>query len=404
MRDLEAMISPDRTRRDILRAGAAAGLLGYANTGIAATALRSARQHSIRPGQVWLDTAGKPIQAHAGSLIAVGDSYYWYGENKQFTDGKHGIESWGIRFYRSRDLYNWEDLGPIIAPDEQDPSSPLSPRIFPERPHIVFHPVTRQYVCWIKIRNPKLAYQYRTVLVADAITGPYRMVRRELKPLGMSAGDFDIVVDEATHKAFMVFEHAHEEVVCVELTDDWTDVTDRYTRSFTGSRPPTTPEGIACFRKDGDLYLTSSQMTGYFPNPSRVAVSKTLTGPFSDLGELCPSDRSRSTFNAQISSIFRHPRKRGLYIALADRWMPNLSGQPDFESGALSETVRRAIGKATAKPSQPLTDEERTALIGLVAVTNLNTSISTYVWLPIRFDHGKPTIAWQGEWRIEDFR
>jgi hypothetical protein len=47
------------------------------------------RQTSIRPGEVWLDTSGKPIQAHAGALIAVGDSvFYWYGENKEFTDGK----------------------------------------------------------------------------------------------------------------------------------------------------------------------------------------------------------------------------------------------------------------------------------------------------------------------------
>lgn len=58
------------------------------------------RYDRFRPGQVWLDTAGRPIQAHAGSLIKVDGAFYWYGENKEFTDGKSGIESWGIRFYR----------------------------------------------------------------------------------------------------------------------------------------------------------------------------------------------------------------------------------------------------------------------------------------------------------------
>ncbi|HWV45348.1 MAG TPA: hypothetical protein VN039_04845, partial [Nitrospira sp.] len=56
----------------------------------------SKRRYSfIQPGAEWLDTNGKPIQAHGGSLIAVGDSYYWYGENKEFTIGKDSPQSWG---------------------------------------------------------------------------------------------------------------------------------------------------------------------------------------------------------------------------------------------------------------------------------------------------------------------
>lgn len=43
---------------------------------------------SFRPGQVWLDTEGKRIQAHGGSVIYVDGIYYWYGENKEFTDGQ----------------------------------------------------------------------------------------------------------------------------------------------------------------------------------------------------------------------------------------------------------------------------------------------------------------------------
>lgn len=33
-----------------------------------------------------------------------------------------------------------------------------------------------------------------------------------------------------------------------------------------------------------------------------------------------------------------------------------------------------------------------------------NTSIATYVWLPVRFDEsGKPYISWSDEWSLEDF-
>ena len=39
--------------------------------------------HSIRPGQPWLDTNGKRIQAHGGSVIFIDGTYYFYGENKE---------------------------------------------------------------------------------------------------------------------------------------------------------------------------------------------------------------------------------------------------------------------------------------------------------------------------------
>ena len=68
------------------------------------------------PGEEWLDTEGKPIQAHGGSIITVDGVYYWYGENKEHTDGKNGVWHWGVRCYASRDLYNWEDRGLIIPP------------------------------------------------------------------------------------------------------------------------------------------------------------------------------------------------------------------------------------------------------------------------------------------------
>ena len=34
---------------------------------------------SLRPGRMWLDTEGNRIQAHGGSILAMGDTFYWYG-------------------------------------------------------------------------------------------------------------------------------------------------------------------------------------------------------------------------------------------------------------------------------------------------------------------------------------
>ena len=106
---------------------------------------------SRRPGKVWLDTNGNRIQAHGGSVIYIDGTYYFYGENKEKTDGKNGIWHWGVRMYSSKDLYNWDDLGVIIPPDEEDATSPLHPSSCMDRPHIIYNKDTKKYVCWLKI-------------------------------------------------------------------------------------------------------------------------------------------------------------------------------------------------------------------------------------------------------------
>ena len=66
-------------------------------------------QDAIYPGQPWLDTKGERIQAHGGAVYYEDGVYYWYGENKEHTDGKNGIWTWGLKVYSSTDLCNWED-------------------------------------------------------------------------------------------------------------------------------------------------------------------------------------------------------------------------------------------------------------------------------------------------------
>lgn len=41
---------------------------------------------SFHPGQPWLDTNGKRIHAHGGSIFYENGRYYWYGENKGKND------------------------------------------------------------------------------------------------------------------------------------------------------------------------------------------------------------------------------------------------------------------------------------------------------------------------------
>ena len=107
--------------------------------------------NSIKPGQPMLDTEGKRIQAHGAGMIDDNGTYYWYGENKEFSKGKKNVWTWGIRCYSSKDLYNWKDEGLIIPPNLEDKKSSLHPSKPVDRPHIIKNKRTGKYICWLKL-------------------------------------------------------------------------------------------------------------------------------------------------------------------------------------------------------------------------------------------------------------
>ncbi len=344
--------------------------------------------HSIRPGEVWLDTEGKRIQAHGGSIFFENGKYYWYGENKEKTDGKNGIWHWGVRMYESDDLYNWRDLGLIIPPEPDDPDSPLHPSACMDRPHIIYNRWTKKYVCWLKIMQ-KDGTQSETVLTSDHLTGPYEKVRVGLRPLSMSAGDFDLVV-APDGKAYYYFERVHSETICADLTWDYTDVTGYYSTHFPHPYPPYVREATSHFLRKGKHYLLTSGTTGYFPNPSEVAVGDSWHGPYRVLGDPCPDDASRTTWHSQVASVFKVPGKKDLYIALGDRWLPEYMDIP-------YDDVRRSFEIGFGGD-----DVDRTDPPVLPPVVD-RTQIADYVWLPLRFDGERVFLDWKDEWRTEDY-
>ena len=339
------------------------------------------KYNSIRPGQVWLDTNGNRIQAHGGSVIYIDGVYYWYGENKEKTTGKDDIWHWGVRCYASTDLYNWEDKGLIIPPEPDDPTSSLHPSAKMDRPHIIYNKDTKKYVAWLKIMHND-GSQTETVMTADDFLGPYTKVRENLKPLNMSAGDFDLAV-ASDGKAYYYFERVHSETICADLTPD-----------FPHTQPPFVREATAHMYRKGKHYLITSGTSGYLPNPSEVAIADTWHGPYTVLGNPHVGDESNTSFHSQISSIFKVPGKKDLYIACADRWLPTKMDMKYEEYAALFEK----IFSGDVKPEEM---EDRDDYLNDPDMGN--TCIADYVWLPIRFDGDMAYIDWKDEWKIEDY-
>ena len=352
-------------------------------------------QRAFYPGQEWLDTNGKPIQAHGGSILTVNGIHYWYGENKEKTDGKNGIWHWGVRCYCSNDLYNWEDCGLIIPPDEKDEASPLHPSSMMDRPHILYNKRTKQYVCWLKIME-KNGEQTETVLTANRLLGPYTIVRKGLRPLGMSAGDFDLAT-APDGKGYYFFERVHSETIIADLTEDYTNVTGYYSTHFPQPQPPFVREATAHFIRHGKHYLVTSGTTGYLPNPSQLAVADTWHGPYRVLGDPHPGDESQTSFHSQITSVFKVPGKRDLYIALADRWAPALMHLRYQDYG---EWFRLRF-------AEERTPEEEARMAELQKLlppdSAMDTSKARYVWLPFRFEGEMGILDWRDQWSLDEF-
>lgn len=346
------------------------------------------RYHSIRPGKIWLDTEGNPIHAHMPRLFFEDGIYYWYGLDKSRTTANMEFWHWGVRYYRSTDLYNWENLGSLIPPDLSTPDAVLSPKNMLDRPHILRNPATGKYVCWFD----GCGSQRATVLVADRFTGPYRVVQPSFAPLGMPFGDFDLAISEEG-RGYCYFNRPHKELICAELNHDFTGVSGVFSTHFPQISPPYVREAPAHFQRGSKHYLLTSGTTSFYPNPSEAAVADSWHGPFRVLGDPHCGDESRTSFHSQISQVFKVPGKSDLYIALADRWLPD---EMDV-SYKHTEMLFNSWFNPEYTPHQA--DLEG----GIEATLAKDISRARFVWLPLSFDGDMPRIEWRAEWRIEDF-
>lgn len=349
------------------------------------------RQDAICPGRPWLDTRGERIQAHGGAVYYEDGLYYWYGENKEHTDGQNGVWTWGLKVYASEDLMNWEDRGFLIPPELDDPNSALFPTKRIDRPHILKCEKTGKYVCWIKLSGPEAAF---TIWQADKLLGPYEMVENLYNPGGHKAGDFDLISDPAAGKGYLYFDADHASMLCMELSEDYLHAEKEAARSYANLTPPFTREAPALFEKDGKKYMLTSGMTGYVPNRSDSAVCESWDGVFESLGDPHVNDASCASFNSQISKIFR-VEGTDRFIAMADRWLP---GTP--VDARLADVFTRVIAGTYDPAHYQATDAERREMYAVNKMENANTSIADYVWLPIEWENGRPVLRWQDKWTV----
>jgi hypothetical protein len=343
----------------------------------------------IRPGREWLDTEGKRIEAHGGTMFYEDGVYYWLGEDKSHTRKKGKNWTWGIKLYASRDLYNWKDEGHIVEPVLDDKRSQFYPTRRLDRPHLLKNPHTGKYVLWVKYCDGA----HYSVLTADTIRGPYTLVVPFLQPFGHKSGDFDLALDEASGIAYLYFEADHDKLLVTKLNQTFTGVEGMPKVVYESLKPPLTREAPAHFMRNGRHYLITSGMTGYVPNPTEIAVADDWMGPFTVLGDPCVDDASSASFNSQPSHVFRVAGTDTL-VMMADRWVPDFvmtKERYDSFFRAIYGRVDRSLRPSLKDSFQMLTSP----MMG-----SADTSRANYVWLPFDWDGDMPRLNWRDEWKL----
>lgn len=139
-----------------------------------------------------------------------------------------------------------------------------------------------------------------------------------------------------------------------KLSDDYQSLTNQYIRVFAGERN----EAPAIFKRKEKYFMFSSGLTGWKPNPGKLAVSSSLMGEWIFLGNPCRGSEGdkKTTFLSQSTAVIPVIGKKDAFIFAADRWQPK------------------------------------------------NPIDGRYVWLPVQFENDIPFLEWKSSWDLSFFK
>ena len=353
---------------------------------------------SFTAGELWLDNNNQHINAHGGGFLYHNKTYYWFGEHK--GSGEKGNEAHvGVSVYSSKDLYNWKNEG-IALQVVKDTLSKLQEGCTLERPKVIYNQKTNKFVMWFhhELKGEKYKAALTGVAIADSITGPYKYVdsfriHAGVLPINMTQEAFDTIpiinenqkvtkeirinqakngelfkrdfkggqmsrdmtlfVDDDGSAYHITASEENQTLLISKLSDDYESLSGVYVRILPGERN----EAPAILKRNGKYYLFTSGLTGWDPNPAKLAVATSLFGSWTSLGNPCvgTEDEKNTTFWSQSTYIIPVQGKKDAFIFAADRWTPE------------------------------------------------NHADGRYIWLPVKFNGEIPYLEWETRWDLGVF-
>jgi hypothetical protein len=296
-----------------------------------ACAIVFAAPQTIKPGEVWPDDHGNHIQAHGGGIVKLGDTFYWFGEDRGGlgASGDYGAcygaiccnmtrcAPWSdpskryVACYSSKDLAHWTFRNQVLK--QGDPGD-LGPRFVLERPKVFYNAKTRKYVMYMHIDDARYALARVGVAVSDTVDGDYQYLK-SFRPLGQESRDIGQFIDD-DGSAYLIFEDRPAKGFHIaKLSDDYLTVE----KDVCLIHAPL--EGGAVVRYQGLYYALGSALTGWNPNPNKYATASRLEGPWSEFQDIAPPEAN--TYGSQSTMLLKVAgSKATTVIFMGDIWKP----------------------------------------------------------------------------------
>ena len=291
----------------------------------------------VTNGVSWYTDENEIMQAHAGGVIKVGDTYYMYGEDR----GDNNYDFKSVQMYKSKDLKNWEHANTIL--DKQSPvkdddevlRSDLENSNI-ERPKIIYNEKTGKYVMWFHYEEAgSYGFGGVGVAISDTVDGEYTFLGR-FRPMqgdpeindgkGVSSRDMTAFVDD-DGSAYLICSSENKEgtvncdLALYKLNDDYTSIEERLPNIYTmndGSGRWWQIEAPAITKRDGVYYVFTSACSGWYPNQGSYLTATSLTeGDWSERKLI----GNNSTFDGQSNYAFTIDGTEESSVILAStRW------------------------------------------------------------------------------------
>ena len=312
-------------------------------------------QTTFRPGQLWLDAAQQPINAHGGAVLFHDGVYYWYGTHKIEGLAEATHADGGVHAYASRDLVRWQDQG-LVLPIDGDPHEDLTPGCNFDRPKVVYNRRTDRFVLFFKLylRGHGTRVGFVGVATSRSPSGPFRY---EHKFLGGASpdgtGDFALFQEENGDLYHLTVRKPDKAFVIGKLRDDYLRPEGPYVVAEGITKATEAP---AVIKIGGRYWMLASGSTGWAPNAARSFSADSLLGPWTAHGNPCEGVNPHNglgpalTFGGQSTAILTVPGATTTHIAMFD----------------------------INKPEHPYE--------------------SLHIWLPISFAGDRMSIPWRDEW------
>jgi len=267
---------------------------------------------------------GQKLQAHGGDIVYFNGLYYWYGENKdaktylQSTIHEPRVDVIGISVYTSTDLHTWTYEGLALKGTS---TGDLAPGNVLERPKVLYNASTKQYVMWMHIDNATYSMARVGVAVSSSPTGPFTY-RGSFRPLGLASRD-ETVFEDTDGSAYLVFATDNNNSLRIaKMTSDYLFLTGQNVKPISSTKR----EAPELFKANGYYYLVTSGATWFTPNAAQYAVSTSVLGSYTVMGN--PTSSS-NMYGYQGAFAFQSQASGNWYL-LADKWNTSSLGASTY--------------------------------------------------------------------------